>query len=497
IETPEFNENDTSIDSNEVEKSDSECEKENEFPASFFRCRKRMRICSSSESDNETSNANITRKDVHIASDGTVWKEIQKGGCAGRSPSHNIFKATSGPTAYTKRNIISGQVSSAFMLLIDNRMIEHIKNCTETEAQNVLGNHWTTSIDELYAFIAILYARGAYESKNMKISYLWSKKWGPPFFKSTMSRNRFTEILRFIRFDKKNERSSRLQVDKFALVSETWNAFMNNSQNCYKPGSSLTIDEQLFPTKARCRFTQYMPNKPSKFGIKFWLVTDAENRYVLNGFPYLGKDNLRISSTPLHEYVVLKLVEPYLGCGRIGTLRSNKKELPQIAKVKKDNMARYETILLKSDNIVLTIYKSKPAKKVLVLSSKHTNVKIAENYKLLPETVEFYNKTKFGVDVIDQMARKYSVKASSRRWPLQVFYNILDLAGINAWSLYKDITGENITRKQFLYQLCEELADKYTHNKMLKSSQPEKWSIIETMKSTSEHPKEDMQRKSC
>src|ERR1043165_8175473 len=31
------------------------------------------------------------------------------------------------------------------------------------------------------------------------------------------------------------------------------------------------------------------------------------------------------------------------------------------------------------------------------------------------------------------MACKYTVKDGSRRWPVQVFYNILDLAGINAW----------------------------------------------------------------
>ena len=30
--------------------------------------------------------------------------------------------------------------------------------------------------------------------------------------------------------------------------------------------------------------------------------------------------------------------------------------------------------------------------------------------KQKPETIEFYNKTKYGVDVADQMARQYSVK---------------------------------------------------------------------------------------
>ena len=56
--------------------------------------------------------------------------------------------------------------------------------------------------------------------------------------------------------------------------------------------------------------------------------------------------------------------------------------------------------------------------------------------------MEFYNKTKFRVDMADQMAKKYNVKSGSRRWPLQVFFNILDLAGIIAWILYKKTIGE-------------------------------------------------------
>ena len=75
------------------------------------------------------------------------------------------------------------------------------------------------------------------------------------------------------------------------------------------------------------------------------------------------------------------------------------------------------------------MYKSKPKVEVLLLSTKHTGVRIKDNYQRVPETIAFYNKTKYGVD---QMARKYSVKARNFRWPLQVFFNILDLAAINA-----------------------------------------------------------------
>ncbi|CAD1468530.1 unnamed protein product, partial [Heterotrigona itama] len=46
-----------------------------------------------------------------------------------------------------------------------------------------------------------------------------------------------------------------------------WGKFIQSSQSCCKLGASITIDKQLFPSKARCRFIQYLPNKPDKFSI--------------------------------------------------------------------------------------------------------------------------------------------------------------------------------------------------------------------------------------
>ena len=41
-------------------------------------------------------------------------------------------------------------------------------------------------------------------------------------------------------------------------------------------------------------------------------------------------------------------------------------------------------------------------------------------------------------------------------------YNIIDLAGINSWILYKEATGKNISRNKFLLQLILELQMKET-----------------------------------
>jgi len=71
----------------------------------------------------------------------------------------------------------------------------------------------------------------------------------------------------------------------------------------------------------------------------------------------------------------------------------------------------------------------------------HKDITVADNEKKTPETVSSYNETKYGVDILDQMAEKYTCRSSTRRWPAHSFQNTLDLAVISARVLYKEITN--------------------------------------------------------
>jgi len=46
------------------------------------------------------------------------------------------------------------------------------------------------------------------------------------------------------------------------------------------------------------------------------------------------------------------------------------------------------------------------------------------------EVITFYNSSKFGVDVVIQMANQYTIKRSTRRWLLAIFFRIIDFAEI-------------------------------------------------------------------
>ena len=197
-----------------------------------------------------------------------------------------------------------------------------------------------------------------------------------------------------------------------------------------------------------------MPNNPDKFGIKFWMAADVQTKYMLHSFPYLGKHHSRPAGITLGEHVVLRLTEFYrktarnvttnnfftsvhvaktlrqVGISIVGTVNRIRKEIPQeIKKMKKD---LYATKFFKHDGCTSTFYQAKITKNVFLLSTMHATVNKGDGQKSKPETVIFYNSTKFAVDVLDQMARKHTVNAASRRWPLQFFYNILNLAAINA-----------------------------------------------------------------
>jgi len=410
-----------------------------------------------------------------VARDGTKWTIVTQTALAGRFQSQNVFTAKPGPTAYTRT--VTRPVD-AFRLLIDEGMLRHIKRCTVEYAQTKEST-WDMVDAELDIFLGLLYLRGVMNAKNFPLDLLWSDKYGCQAFRQAMPRNRFRQIKSFIRFDCRSTRSERIKEDKFCMMSWVLSRFVENCQKAFIPDVSLTVDEQLFPTKARCRFTQFMPNKPDKFGIKFWILAELNSKYCLNLKPYLGKDEERVTSLGTH--VVMTLMEPYFGRGYnvtmdnfftsvelaqklldkrtslVGTLRLNRREIPVSSK-----LTTHDSVFYSCDSLNLVKYQAKPMKTVVVLSTLHKGAACQTDGKKKPEAVLYYNENKCGVDMLDSMCRQMSTKAGCRRWPLAVFWNILDIAGINAWILFRKTTNSQISRRQFLRQLSAELTETST-----------------------------------
>jgi len=70
---------------------------------------------------------------------------------------------------------------------------------------------WTdVTDDEMRAFLGLysLYSSRRLQEQSEPVSYLWSEQDGRPVFAATMSRARYTDILKYIRFDDKATRES-------------------------------------------------------------------------------------------------------------------------------------------------------------------------------------------------------------------------------------------------------------------------------------------------
>ena len=73
----------------------------------------------------------------------------------------------------------------------------------------------------------------------------------------------------------------------------------------YTPAQVLSIDESMIKFKGRVFFRQYLPSKPTKWGLKQFVLCDATNGYCLWVITYTGKlwlKNLKIKRVTKYMY---------------------------------------------------------------------------------------------------------------------------------------------------------------------------------------------------
>lgn len=75
--------------------------------------------------------------------------------------------------------------------------------------------------------------------------------------------------------------------------------------------------------------------------------------------------------------------------------------------------------------------------------------------KKKPVIITTYNETKYGVDILDKMCVQYDTARNSRRWPLTIFFHLLNVGGVNAMNIYRaNHNNVNIVRSDYLTELA-------------------------------------------
>ena len=153
----------------------------------------------------------------------------------------------------------------------------------------------------------------------------------------------------------------------------------------------------------------------------------------------------------------------------VGTVRKNRAELP---KELLPSRAREElsSIFCFDRQLTLTSYVPKKGKAVVLLSSMHHDAAVDIGNANKPEIIIHYNKTKSGVDNLDHLVGLYTCKRKIRRWPMTMFFNIIDCACVAAyvtWTSKNPAWNQNNTSKRrlFLRELAEALVADQMHRR--------------------------------
>ena len=132
-----------------------------------------------------------------------------------------------------------------------------------------------------------------------------------PGISEIMSRDKFLQIYRFLHLadNRQQHPVGHPRHDKLFKVRNLLNLVTAQCASNYTSHQAVTVDEAMIPFKGRLNFKQYMKNKPTKWGIKVFVLCDATNGYIYRMQIYTGKNMESNLDIGLCSRVVLELMD--------------------------------------------------------------------------------------------------------------------------------------------------------------------------------------------
>jgi len=355
------------------------------------------------------------------------------------------------------------------MLVVETNRYANAKKNTAGLSRHARIRKWVdTNEQEIKLFFGIAMWMGM--MKLPSIAYYWkNSKLYSCNIPKCMSRNRFEIILSMLHISDNDKAPTNDRLYKIQILIDL---LVEKFNSAVIPEESVCIDESMVPYLGRLSFRQYISNKRHRYGVKIFKLC-TRDCYTSKYKIYAGKEATMGDSVSCK--VVMELMEPYLDFGRtlyadnwynsidlaekllqrkthlVGTLRSNRKRNPKDVTQKKLN--RGEIFAKKSDREIMVL-KWRDRRDVLMISTKHSNameeVMAKRGIKIKPKVVIDYNRGKGYIDLTDQMGSYSSCLRRGVKWYRKVAMDIIcNTSLLNAFSIYKGVTGNSKTITQF------------------------------------------------
>lgn len=294
--------------------------------------------------------------------------------------------------------------------------------------------------DEIRAYIGILIFMGVNRLPDYKLHWSKNKFLANAGFQDVMPVRRYEKITQYLHC------SSDDFDDPLCKIRPVMNHITDNISKVYKPRKHQTVDEGMIAYKGRHKAKQYIPSKPTRWGLKGWLRCDSLTGFCHQLDLYLGREQYRgialgqavvekltagLENKNFHIYydsffTSVSLAKSLLSkkIFTCGTIVRNRKGFPADLK-NVPNMTQGDFLIRQDGNLTATLWMD--SRPVAVLSTAASPLGRSTNASRRlkdgtvisvprPESVGLYQQYFRGVDIFDQLRSKYPVGRPSKKW---------------------------------------------------------------------------------
>jgi len=206
-----------------------------------------------------------------------------------------------------------------------------------------------TYADEFYRFLGLLMYMSIVGAPNLERYYsnksLYSGLWAMRF----LPKLRLKQLMCFLKIRNNEGEDPNDKLSKARFLMEF---IRRKCQKLFQPFQNICIDERMVRNKGRYSFRQYIRDKPTKWGMKLWVLADSSTGYTYDFDVYLGKKTassgfglaydvvMNLVQSLVHQgyhlffdnfYTSVQLLRDLIGKGirACGTIIANRKGFPQ------------------------------------------------------------------------------------------------------------------------------------------------------------------------
>ena len=403
-----------------------------------------------------------------------------------------------------------------FRLFFDDSVLERLVTSTNDYAdknQSIKPNMYKRfkrhplTPDEIMRYLGCLLLLSISSVRNYCSA--WSKKSSQHLshLPRLLTRDRFQAIGAFLHVVTAEEESS-MSSHRLKKILPLHDVIKRKCLDLYQPLQQLSVDERMVKSKARTHFRQYIRNKPTKWGYKYWVLADPTGYTVDFDIYYgtsgsdessgkgLGYDVVKRLTTPFHFqgyeifcdnfYSSSTLFVDLLDCGipATGTVRTNRMGTPKEVKTLKEALDKARILrgtgyYIRPQDSPTAYIVWKDGKCVTVLTTAYpghstgtvkrrvkTNTGVSQTQDVpIPIAIEKYNAYMGGVDKSDQFISYNRVLRKTVRYWKTFFYHLIEIVATNSAILYNwrrmEAELKKVTHTAFLDALVQQIIGKY------------------------------------